>query len=164
MAAQLSQFTFLSCPNSFSQLSRSLWITWALRFLPAMKVGFVAAYSDLPVCLMGYTLPVLARREAPACAACALDCLPLRGEWVRVMRECGLLFSNDGCPPVDESGCRLPSGHDGPHEFTDPGGGVWLWETDWSCGCEHCLDDEGDLCTVYWPKRPDGASERIQES
>jgi hypothetical protein len=72
----------------------------------------------------------------------------------RPVRECGILFSNDlGGVPDDVTGCRLPHGHDGPHEFTDARGKVWQWETDWSCDCEHCLQCEGDYCEIYWPKK-----------
>lgn len=74
------------------------------------------------------------------------------------MRECRILFSNDlGGGPTDDTGCQLPSGHDGPHEFSDLGGKVWQWETDWSCCCEHCRDDESDQCSFYWPKKPGNA-------
>lgn len=26
------------------------------------------------------------------------------------------------------------------------------WETDWDCLCEHCIQCEGDYCTIYWRK------------
>jgi len=72
----------------------------------------------------------------------------------RPVRECGILFSNDlGGIPEDETGCQLPCGHEGPHEFTAVGGSVWLWETDWDCDCEHCQECEGDYCAIYWLKK-----------
>lgn len=63
---------------------------------------------------------------------------------------CGLIHSDGN--PVDVSGCILPEGHEGPHEFVASDGGHWLWETDLECTCEHCLQCEGDYCTVYWRK------------
>lgn len=63
-------------------------------------------------------------------------------------QPCDILFS-DG-QPHDSTGCLLPSGHDGPHRFKDDQGAFWLWETDLSCDCEHCMRCEGDYCTVYW--------------
>lgn len=75
------------------------------------------------------------------------------------MRVCGVLFSNDlGGVPADDTGCRLQVGHDGPHEFIDASGKAWQWETDWECDCDHCREDDGDYCTIYWPKKPAAAS------
>lgn len=65
--------------------------------------------------------------------------------------ECSIIFS-DATSPVDTEGCHLPQGHDGPHEFVAKDGVVWCWETDLSCNCEHCLECEGDYCSVYWKK------------
>lgn len=70
-------------------------------------------------------------------------------------RECGILFTNDGLPPNDQHGCRLPVGHDCPHEFVDENGTLYRWETDWECNCEHCLSGEGDLCSTYWRANQD---------
>lgn len=68
---------------------------------------------------------------------------------------CAILFTaNSGIDPVDVTGCCLPDGHPGPHEFTDSKGEVWLWETDFGCQCEHCMQLEGDYCTEYWRKPP----------
>lgn len=74
-------------------------------------------------------------------------------------QPCAVLFE-DGSPH-DASGCLLTIGHDGPHEFIDDRGKVWLWETDLTCDCEHCMRCEGDYCSVYW-ERPQaaGASSR----
>lgn len=65
---------------------------------------------------------------------------------------CGTLHHKGEMLPVDEEGCILPAGHDGPHEFVDSSGQHWLWETDFDCDCEHCMSCEGDYCTTYWPK------------
>lgn len=55
--------------------------------------------------------------------------------------------------PRDATGCQLPIGHEGPHEYRDEFGQPWLWETDFSCTCEACWKNEdGDYCTVYWRK------------
>lgn len=53
---------------------------------------------------------------------------------------------------TDTTGCTLPEGHDGPHEYVDQHGKRWLWETDLTCTCEHCMRCEGDYCTTYWRK------------
>mgnify|MGYP007011835798 CR=1 FL=1 len=63
---------------------------------------------------------------------------------------CGVLFSNDGSPPHDRTGCILPDNHFGPHEFVSDTGTRYHWETDWECDCEHCLGSAGDYCSVYW--------------
>jgi len=64
-------------------------------------------------------------------------------------QECGTMLGNDR-NPYDHAGCLLPEGHSGPHEFVDSDGVRWQWETDWECDCEHCLQCEGDYCTIYW--------------
>lgn len=73
---------------------------------------------------------------------------------------CGILHGSDGPYPPDRHGCVLPDGHDGPHEFIDPDGQHWLWETDMECDCDHCMRCEGDYCTIYWrkPEAPQGGS------
>lgn len=65
-------------------------------------------------------------------------------------QKCGILFDNGGIPPGDPHGCLLPHAHTGPHEFLDAHGTRYQWETDWSCTCEHCMEAEGDYCSVYW--------------
>lgn len=71
-----------------------------------------------------------------------------------MVNECGIIFdSGNGCQPQDQTGCQLQHGHDGPHEFSEPSGKVWQWETDWACNCEHCQECEGDYCSIYWPKK-----------
>lgn len=65
---------------------------------------------------------------------------------------CGTLHHNAAIGPFDSDGCILPEGHVGPHEFVDEAGRHWLWETDFSCECEHCMRCEGDYCTTYWRK------------
>ena len=65
---------------------------------------------------------------------------------------CSILHGSESPCPTDTDGCVLVDGHDGPHEFVDPEGCAWLWETDLECDCEHCLRCEGDYCTVYWKK------------
>lgn len=52
----------------------------------------------------------------------------------------------------DRQGCLLPLNHGGAHEFVDEYGEHWLWETDLTCDCEHCMQCEGDYCILYWPK------------
>jgi hypothetical protein len=70
------------------------------------------------------------------------------------MRPCAVLFHVDfGYIPKDTQGCRLPDGHQGPHEFVDERGEVWQWETDWECDCDHCNQCEGDYCMLYWSLR-----------
>lgn len=67
---------------------------------------------------------------------------------------CGILHGyHSGACPTDYAGCRLPEGHDGPHEFRSSDGRVWLWEVDLECSCDHCRLCEGDYCTIYWEKR-----------
>lgn len=70
---------------------------------------------------------------------------------VRLTCLCGVLLGNDETSPVDKEGCLLAVDHDGPHEFRDPRGLRWQWETDLSCDCEKCLRGDGDYCTEYWP-------------
>jgi hypothetical protein len=65
---------------------------------------------------------------------------------------CDILHGNDNLQPVDNDGCILADNHSGPHEFIDPSGQHWLWETDLSCECDHCLQCEGDYCTTHWRK------------
>jgi len=69
-------------------------------------------------------------------------------------RLCSILFDAGygGASPSDCEGCRLPSGHDGPHEFVDTTGVAWQWETDWECDCETCREGEGDYCSIFWRK------------
>lgn len=69
-----------------------------------------------------------------------------------VFCECGVIHDSGACHPVDNRGCVLAIGHDGPHEFVDPNGRQWLWETDMQCDCEHCAACGGDYCTIYWRK------------
>lgn len=64
------------------------------------------------------------------------------------MNECGIIHGYRG----DYDPCILPEGHEGPHEYLDSLGRNWLWETDWDCLCEHCMQCEGDYCTIYWRK------------
>jgi hypothetical protein len=68
------------------------------------------------------------------------------------------MHGNDTVQPRDDHGCVLALGHDGPHEFADPNGRRWLWETDLECDCEHCMRCEGDYCTVYWEKPTNGVA------
>jgi len=66
---------------------------------------------------------------------------------------CSILFPRySPIEPQDATGCTLPIGHDGPHEFVTTGGEVYQWETDWSCGCEECVKDDGDMCYSFGPK------------
>jgi hypothetical protein len=65
---------------------------------------------------------------------------------------CGILHGSDFPCPTDSEGCLLADGHAGPHEFQDPSGQRWLWETDLECNCDHCRRCEGDYCTIYWRK------------
>jgi hypothetical protein len=65
---------------------------------------------------------------------------------------CGILHVGGPAYPTDNDGCLLAVDHEGPHEFLDPRGQRWLWETDLECGCEHCMRCEGDYCTIYWRK------------
>lgn len=62
---------------------------------------------------------------------------------------CGIIYT-DAVGVKDPCGCRLPCGHQGPHEFVSEEGELFQWETDWDCDCEDCLSGEGDFCTVYW--------------
>ena len=68
---------------------------------------------------------------------------------------CGIFHGYDDSQAVDTEGCLLPTEHDGPHEFVAPNGQHWLWETDMECDCEHCMQLEGDYCTIYWKKPKD---------
>jgi hypothetical protein len=65
---------------------------------------------------------------------------------------CGILHGDGTAYPVDALGCILPNNHGGSHEFIDAEGRHWLWETDLSCECLHCLESMGDYCTIYWEK------------
>ena len=66
---------------------------------------------------------------------------------------CAVLFpSYSHGHPKDTEGCRLPIGHDGPHEFVSTSGRVFEWENDWSCDCDECSSEDGDQCYVYWEK------------
>ena len=69
---------------------------------------------------------------------------------------CAILHGADRVGPQDNHGCVLPINHDGPHEFVGPDGRHWLWETDFDCDCEHCMQCEGDYCTEYWEKPASG--------
>lgn len=75
-----------------------------------------------------------------------------RGTRLMPQCRCGILHGSEAMLPVDNDGCLLEMGHDGPHEFVDPKGQHWQWETDMECDCEHCMRCEGDYCTVYWKK------------
>lgn len=68
------------------------------------------------------------------------------------MNTCDVMHESGPCMPTDMHGCILPNGHGGPHEFVDPHGKHWLWETDLECTCWWCRRCEGDYCTVYWEK------------
>lgn len=57
---------------------------------------------------------------------------------------------------TDETGCILPSDHEGPHRCTDNHGNSWEWETDWSCECDNSCD--GDWCILMWEVEPQNAS------
>lgn len=65
---------------------------------------------------------------------------------------CCILHGSSILGPTDADGCVLEIGHDGPHEFVDPSGRHWLWETDIECTCDHCMTCDGDYCTIYWLK------------
>lgn len=77
---------------------------------------------------------------------------PLQRRVGRLDCLCSIIHTNYGVQPHDADGCLLPMGHDGPHEFADPSGQHWLWETDLECDCEWCMSLEGDYCTIYWRK------------
>lgn len=62
---------------------------------------------------------------------------------------CGYMLNLEGLGPIDRAGCRLPRGHAGRHEFEDDRGCVYQWEVDLECDCEHCMEFEGDYCTLY---------------
>lgn len=67
------------------------------------------------------------------------------------MEVCGIIHSgNILTSELDETGCILPDGHDGPHEFISAEGRRFQWETDLECTCEHCMEAIGDYCTIYW--------------
>lgn len=68
------------------------------------------------------------------------------------MRTCGIVISQGMGGVRDLHGCCLDHGHDGPHEFVDTDGTHWHWETDFECGCDHCMRCEGDYCFTYWKK------------
>lgn len=77
------------------------------------------------------------------------------------IRECAILCpSYDGAGPKDSTGCKLPIGHDGPHEFTASNGDTYQWETDWSCNCDECMSEDGDQCFLYWLKSPNVGGKR----
>lgn len=64
---------------------------------------------------------------------------------------CGTFFPTySGADPKDPTGCTLPDGHSGPHQFTTTNGVTYLWETDWECTCEECMSGESDYCSIYW--------------
>jgi hypothetical protein len=65
------------------------------------------------------------------------------------MSTCDIIH---GDPPflIDEKGCHLPDGHDGPHEYIATNGKRIAWETYIECNCAHCRRCEGDYCTIYW--------------
>ena len=73
----------------------------------------------------------------------------------RKVRGCAILFPRYSCiEPEDATGCTLEIGHDGPHEFVTPEGETYQWETDWECGCEECMKEDGDMCYLYGIKTP----------
>lgn len=64
---------------------------------------------------------------------------------------CGTQFGrNNAGEPHDEHGCILEAGHKGPHKFIAADGVAYEWETDMSCTCSHCMQFDGDYCTIYW--------------
>ncbi len=73
---------------------------------------------------------------------------------------CGIMHGLGGPFVIDQEGCLLADGHDGPHEFADQRGQTWQWETDLECDCEHCMRCEGDYCTPYWQKQPNTGGNR----
>ena len=81
----------------------------------------------------------------------------------QVPERCGIMHDRGEPFVIDSKGCLLAEGHEGPHEFADQRGQHWLWETDIECGCEYCMRCEGDYCTTYWRKPPNGAGNRLAE-
>lgn len=80
---------------------------------------------------------------------------PMVGGLDRKVGGCAILFPRYSCiDPEDATGCLLPTGHFGPHEFKTPTGEVYQWETDWDCGCEECMKDDGDMCYECGLKAP----------
>lgn len=68
--------------------------------------------------------------------------------------QCGTMAPRRGLMPVDEHGCILPKGHEGPHQFMCEHGRVCFWHTDWGCVCDMCMTDESDdWCVVFWEAR-----------
>lgn len=66
------------------------------------------------------------------------------------MATCAIIFPDFGGCTRDATGCLLPLGHDGMHEFVCERGRRYRWETDWECDCETCMQGEpGDYCAVY---------------
>ena len=62
--------------------------------------------------------------------------------------KCGAILSDTFV--VDRDGCILKEWHTEPHTFIDDNGVKWHWETDLTCTCDHCMQCEGDYCTIYW--------------
>lgn len=72
----------------------------------------------------------------------------------RAALACGILFSNYGAGPHDDTGCVMPERHAGPHEFVCRYGRRIRWETDWAC--DRCDEDrcDGDWCAIWWEVPP----------
>ena len=69
---------------------------------------------------------------------------------------CGIVHDRSGTTDeADVSGCLLHVDHTGPHEFEDQRRRRWNWDVDLECDCEHCMQNEGDYCTIYWIKSQD---------
>lgn len=67
------------------------------------------------------------------------------------MNACGIIHPYGKGAEADRHGCLLPKGHSAPHEYISEGGERYQWETDLECDCEHCMQCDGDYCTIYWP-------------
>jgi hypothetical protein len=81
------------------------------------------------------------------------------------MTPCAILHGEGMGSPHDEEGCRLPRGHEGPHEYVARDGTIYNWETDLDCACESCMADDPDFCTIYWEKeRAQAAAQQNGES
>ena len=63
---------------------------------------------------------------------------------------CAIIHAYDDRIAQDTTGCCLPVGHPGPHEFVTAQGRRYQWETDFDCDCDHCKQADGDYCTTYW--------------
>lgn len=71
---------------------------------------------------------------------------------------CGILHGEYPGAPTDLTGCCLPVSHPGPHEFTATDGHAYQWRTDLECDCDHCMQGDGDYCTIYWQKGADSGA------